>query len=288
MFIFATNFLFLLVSFVNCKYEKIANELELIRPENIIVNVNSENFYNFIDVSPLEINNNDVVTVKFSSKTPSSTDWIGAYSPLVDTTNISQTVPVKYAWCKTSIDYLTMGIGILRFNFTNLREPIGFYYFTNGLTNSILQDMSYTYGQVVQFKNPNQQLKPRVVPDPNPNNLQLVWSSANSTKPVLLWGIESNKYQYKVPGRTNQITQSDLCGEPATTVGWHNLGQIHSAIFTNVTDVQSKKIYYKFGDLTTSDFSQEYILNIPGIQSEKTTAILFDDLGRGSLDDSYT
>jgi hypothetical protein len=41
---------------------------------------------------------------------------------------------------------------------------------------------------VVQFANVNQPLRPRVIPSGNTDVLNLVWSSAYSTQPILRWG----------------------------------------------------------------------------------------------------
>lgn len=56
-----------------------ANEFELVIPSNIqkdsslSVNIN----YNITLVTPLVINNDDIVTVYFESSKPNTTDWIG-------------------------------------------------------------------------------------------------------------------------------------------------------------------------------------------------------------------
>ncbi len=55
----------------------------------------------------------------------------------------------------------------------------------------------------------------------------------------------------------------------------------------------STKIYYVFGDESTADFSDEFVFYsppLPGFQppSRPTTVVLFDDLGRGTNDDSFT
>jgi hypothetical protein len=175
---------------------------------------------------------------------------------------------------------------------TNLRDSVGFYYFTNGLTYPINVYSTFNnLTQTVNFKNPNEPLYPRIVADSSEfsTNLQLVWNSKKSTSPVLFWGLE-NSSENMVLASTDSIDKSELCGNPATSIGWRDVGQIHSAQFTNIFKYSGKKIHYKFGDLDTNNFSGEYEFKIPTYpgQKTKTTVIAFDDLGRGSLDDSYT
>jgi len=84
-----------------------------------------------------------------------------------------------------------------------------------------------------------------------------------------------------------------MCGSPANTTGWRDLGLIHTAPLEGMTALANKKVYYSFGDEVTNDFSKEYVFNVPPIPgtqppSRPTTAILYDDLGRGSEDMTYT
>lgn len=105
----------------------LSHELQLIKPEGITQNLDSS--YMFSSVGPLAINNDDIVSVTYSSKTPMSTDWIGAYSP--GDVDITKTVPVKYGWCDDGIggNYLNGENVTLHFNLTNLRASVKFYYF---------------------------------------------------------------------------------------------------------------------------------------------------------------
>lgn len=63
-------------------YEKqLANEFQdLEHPSKIVLNLDDPK-YNITNVSPLIINNGDVVTVSFKSNKASASDWIAAYSP---------------------------------------------------------------------------------------------------------------------------------------------------------------------------------------------------------------
>ena len=106
-------------------------------------------------------------------------------------------------------------------------------------------------------------------------------------------GTESGVYDHTIDAVTSKIERDDLCGPPANAEGWRDLGQIHSAPLSNVRSLSTLYIYYKFGDSATDTWSIEYRFRIPPIAgfqpSDRATAIiLYDDLGRGSLDMSYT
>ena len=273
-----------------------ANEFQMIQPEHIIDmrhHMTATGTYSIKKVSPNVIKNDDVVTISFQSSSPSTSDWIGAYSPA--NINISETVPVKYGYCDDSAAYLSTGAGELTFNLTNLRADVGFYYFKNGVSKPMLVDIS---ADIVSFEDINEPLRPRVVATGDINVLNLLWSSATSTKPVMKWGTVSGVYDREVTASTSTIEKSNVCGSPANTVGWRELGLIHTAAFVGMTDLADQRVYYIFGDAASNTFSDEYVLFVPPIPGMTSTtaegklrptrAILYDDLGRGSTDMSYT
>ena len=266
-----------------------ANEFQFIQPENIKdARKVKDGDYVIKSVSPTLIDNDEVVTVTFSALKPLATDWIAAYSPA--NVDIKSVVPVKYGYCDDSADYLTTGSGFLTFNMTNLRNDVAFYYYTNGLSTPVLVATTDT---TVKFKNINQPLRPRVVPTGDLNVFNLLWSSATSTKPIMKWGTSPGHYTHKVSAATSRIDKSEVCGAPANTIGWFDLGLIHTAEMVGMEKLANKKIYYVFGDEDTNDFSGEHIFNappLPGTQppNRPTRVIMYDDLGRGSTDMSYT
>ncbi len=174
---------------------------------------------------------------------------------------------------------------------TNLRAGIKFYYFTNDLTSPIEVGSS---SEIVEFQNINQPLKNRIVASGDQNVYKLLWSSATSTEPVLRWGLSSGEYTHSMNATTSVISNSSLCGAPATTVGWRDLGLIHTANISGIVDLQlsSQRIYYVFGDAATGDFSSEFVFFVPPLPGTQpptrpTTVVLMADLGVGSTDTSY-
>lgn len=268
-----------------------ANEFFELKPENIIAAEDSTSVYIIEDVSPLVITNDDVVTVTFYSNTPNIQpygDWIGAYSPA--NIDITKTVPVKYGWCDEDPNYDTTGRGTLSFNMTNLRSDIAFYYFTSGVYYPKYMNVSQSN---VTFENINQPLRPRVVATGNPDVFNLLWSSAYSTHPTLMWGRTQGTYTVTVEANTSTIERKEMLGAPANTTGWRDLGLIHTAPLHGMIECANENIYYIFGDAATDDWSEEHSFHCPPLagtqpSTRPTRVILYDDMGRGSTDDTYT
>lgn len=255
------------------------------------VGLDESSVYSIVSVSPLVITNDDLVTVTFNSSNPAGTDWIGAYSP--PEVDVTRTAPVKWGYCgaPSASTYLQTGLGQLAFNMTNLREGIKFYYFKGDVHQPVVVASS---DDIVQFANPNQPLRNRVVATGDPNVLSLLWSSAVSTQPVLKWGTRSHAYDYTVPAVTTVVRNDSLCGGVAVGYGWRELGLIHTANITGILELNlgSRNISYIFGDAATNDFSDEFTLLVPplaGVQppTRPTTLALYADMGVGSSDNSY-
>jgi hypothetical protein len=270
-----------------------ANEFQHVLSENIrhirdVRGYQSSGDSVFDSISPMLINNNDVVTVSYKSSDPKTNDWIAAYSPA--DIDITTTVPVKYGWCDDDDNFMTNGFGSLTFNMTNLRSDIKFYYFTNGTSHPIILDES---SELVKFNDINEPLRPRVVPGRNPDEFKLLWSSATSESPTLVWGTAPGEYQTTVLASTSTVTKDSLCGGVANTTGWRETGLIHTAVMAGMKALANQKVYYIFGDENTKQYSKEFTFFVPPLAGTQpptrpTTVILYDDMGRGSEDMTYT
>ena len=247
--------------------------------------------------SALGIDNGDIIRIEYTSSAPAVGDWIAAYSPAG--ANISETVPVKWAYADVHPTYASTGLGYLYFNFTNLREDVSFYFFTGGIYNGscAVQSTLHQGYPNVYFNDPNEPLRPRIVPSGDPDIFKLLWNTNNSADPTLEYGTSSGSYSLSVSATTSRLTKDMMCtgqGSHATGSGWRDTGAIHTAKFTGMKSYTAgTKIYYRFGDNTANTWSQEYIFHVPPQAGQQppnrpTTAILFCDLGRGSMDDAET
>jgi hypothetical protein len=275
----------------------------------------SSRTYKISSVSPVKISNNELVTVKFETDSPSSLDWIAAYSPA--DVDVKKATPVLYSLCsgipptnnenlpkvrrlessggnlpsQPVNDYLHSGIGEVRFNFTNIRSSIKFYYFNSNRTFPLTSMPVASSTEIVSFKNPNELFLNRIIPGKDVNSYRLLWSSANSHLPYLRWGIFPGQYPFLSNGTISRINRQDLCGTPANTTGYFDLGMINEASFGNITEqhlLGNTVIYYIFGDHSfPNDHSKEFQFLLPPIAGElpskssdpSTTLAIIGDLG---------
>lgn len=282
---------------------KIANEFELIFPENIAFDEFDKSDATTFDdpdytvkpVGTLLISNDMNVKVEYTAKNPANGDWIGAYSPAgVD---VNTTVPVRWAYANTDPNYSTIGTGELNFNFTNLRADISFWFFSNGTHYPIARQSTAQQSKLlVDFDNYNEPLRPRMVATGDYSVYHLLWSSNNSAAPIMQWGTENDVYPNTVAASTKFIEHDDVCsgfGSRAYGIGWREQGAIHTAVLEGTSALPAGSvIYYQFGDPDQGGMSKEYAFTVPPqpgvVMDRPTTAILFCDLGRGSLDDTET
>jgi len=192
------------------------NEFQLLHSEAISLISSSTDSYQISSVAPLVINSGDIVTVQYYASNPTAGDFIAAYAPASTVYDVSSTTPLKWGYCDEASGYNTSGYGSLVFNLTNVRTDIRFVYFSNGTTFPILQNIST---EVVTFANLNQPLRPRVIPSGDPDVYWLLWSSYNSTTPVLKWGVTSEQYDETSAASTTSVNRSEMCGAPANSTG---------------------------------------------------------------------
>jgi acid phosphatase type 7 len=270
---------------------KVENELAMMSFHPPTSDLSSD--YVITDVSPLVIENDGTVRVSYSTVTPDDDDFIAYYSPAnVDPTKTS---PIKYGYCdEGSLDYVNTGNGTLSFNLTNLRADGRFYYMTGSTSHPVIRAHPDNFN--VTFDSFATPLRPRMTPVgiSTPREYYLSWSSNDSVAPSVLWGTQSGVYTNTVSASASSITVDQMSGWPANNTGWRELGTILTARLDFSSVTTAKKIYYTFGDEDTQGGrSSEMIFFMPPLAGETrsdrgTRVILYDDLGRGSTDDTYT
>jgi len=71
------------------------------------------------------------------------------------------------------------------------------------------------------------------------------WTTHNSSQPRVRFGARPGKPTHTVSAASRRYARSDLCGPPATTVGWVDPGTFHVAKLTGLQPGQ--RYYYTCG-----------------------------------------
>ncbi|KAG6551525.1 hypothetical protein Mapa_006948 [Marchantia paleacea] len=262
-----------------------------------------------ISASPSTIGLNgetyDWVTVTFTSKTPASTDWIAVFSPakfdgkvcLEDLNETSQklrppyicTAPVKFQYANVSSkDYAQTGKGSITFRLINRRQDYSFALYSGDLSSPVLEAVSNT----VKFSNPKAPVWPRLALGKEWDQMTVTWTSGYSDKearPVVAWRWEEEKKWKYVLAVTMMYKKSDMCGPPASTVGWRDPGYFHTAFLKDL--FASSKYSYKIGHKLANNvyvWGEESVFMsapYPG-QDSLQRVVLFGDMGKRDRDGS--
>lgn len=241
-----------------------------------------------VTVAPLQVNDGDYITITVSCSTPAYGDWIGLWSP--SSANFSTTVPAKYMWLDSNRQYNASaaangtGVATVRMQLINMRADYRVVFLRGGTGKNAL---AMSASPVITFADYNQALRARVIPGADEDSMTIRWTSNSGLgQPTLYWSSTSGGPYQSVNATSEHMSQSELCGSPATGKGWRDLGWAHSATLTGLHSIGAGKlIYYRYGD-GISGLHNETSFRIPPPpgQSYPTTIIAFGDLGRGTPD----
>ncbi|XP_073283037.1 probable inactive purple acid phosphatase 1 [Primulina huaijiensis] len=189
--------------------------------------------------------NDELVTLKYSSPNPSIDDWIGVFSPANFSSSICIaenprvgppylcTAPVKYQFANfSSPNYKDTGRGSLKLQLINQRSDYSFALFSGGLSKPKLVAVS----NVAAFANPNVPLYPRLAQGKTWNEMTVTWTSGYSTdeaEPLVEWGKKGGE-QMRSLAVTLTFDRNSMCGAPARTVGWRDPGFIHTSFLKDL------------------------------------------------------
>lgn len=133
---------------------------------------------------------------------------------------------------------------------------------------------------------------PRVLPGAVAGDYVVAWTtSAAARKPTLKWGTQSGSYPNVAVATTAQLPIGALCGPPATTTGFMDLGVTASVALHGLASVYAGlRIHYILADgdgRVSGDFS--FVVPAPpGAPDYPYRFSAFGDMGRGSFDDGIT
>jgi len=236
------------------------------------------------------LSDGDWVAVSFSSPTPSATDIVLAYAPFPS--NISSTAPIEWFVCaEADANYLATGAGQLPARLINVRAPYSFAIASGSEKAPVVRAVS----NAVAFANYNEPRGARIALTGAPDEMRVSWSSASASfgPAVEFSSSSSGSSSGALPAvaaaptvvpASSSITWAaeDLCGPPATTVGFFPPGFVHSAVLTGLAPGGTYS--YTVGDSTGR--SQHYSFTMPTPSAFPFSISVFGDMGADSLDGS--
>jgi len=211
---------------------------------------------------------------------PSSDDWIGVFSPVPSTFLLI--TPVKYQFCNASSEYQATGSGAFSFNLLNMHAEYVFVLFRNGTQYPIVLAVS----EQVTFQNLNEPLQGHLTLTSTLSEMKLSWAIGyESISQYVEWGTRSGNYTNSEYATLSTYTVADMCGPPASTVGWRDPGYLATALMVNLQPNQT--YYYRYGS-DQSGWSPEYTFISPPKVAKDTGVriIAFGDMGQGQTDDT--
>lgn len=132
-----------------------------------------------------------------------------------------------------------------------------------------------------------------VATDSNAGDYVVAWTtSVTAPNPTLKWGTSEGSYPHSVVALTAQLPRAALCGPPATTTGFMDLGVTASAALTGLAPAYTgQRIHYILTD-SSGRTSTNFSFVVPQLPGDATAYPFrfsaFGDLGRGSFDDGVT
>jgi hypothetical protein len=219
------------------------------------------------------------VAVAFSSATPSASDLVLAYAPLP--ANLSAAAPVEWFNCADADkNYLTTGAGALPARLVNMRSPWTFVLASGSPSAPVVRAVS----GAVAFANNNEPRGARLAVTGVGTEMRVSWSSASAASGPAVEVSSGSGVAVEVVPASSSITWSaaDLCGPPATTLGWFEPGFVHSAVLTGL--VPGAIYSYTVGDDTGR--SKHYAFTQPSATAFPFSISVVGDMGSDSLDGS--
>ena len=135
--------------------------------------------------------------------------------------------------------------------FVNMRASYTVVYFTGGL----LSPVAIAESAPVDFDNYHVPLHLHLALTGDPTQMRVDWNSQQNAFPSLNWGNSpTNLTNSILRVMTNTYHVTDMCGPPASTVGWNEPGFLHSALIEGLEP--GCQYYYQVGDESSHSKSE--------------------------------
>ena len=72
------------------------------------------------------------------------------------------------------------------------------------------------------------------------------WTTKDRQSPQVKWGSRPGKHSNTAAADFDTYTREELCGPPATTIGWYEPGILHHAVMTGLEP--GMRYHYVVGD----------------------------------------
>lgn len=144
-------------------------------------------------------------------------------------------------FANVSADFNASGSGSIRFHLINIRSQFIFAFLRNGTDYPILVATS----EVVRFSNPDAPSQGRLALHTLPDHMRVMWHGGGNVSNMIAYGTAKFSLNQYVIALHSTYTADDLCGSPATDIGWLDPGMIHYAVIGPL--IPGQLYFYRYG-----------------------------------------
>lgn len=246
------------------------------RPDMIKVDVESvARLDGFLKASPAVLaRSGDMVSVTWPQLPPSPHGYVlGVYLAGDDVTTVA---PIKYQ----PLTAAQHAGGSASFQVVNMRSGVVCLLFTGDIDAMELLAGSNT----VAWANPTEPTGGHLALGADSSAMVVSWGNARGVLGQgVQYGFGSGEYTHAAAAVPVSYDREDLCGAPASTIGWRDPGALFHATLTSLPP--ASKVYYRFGS-KTGGWSEEAFFTTLDPSASSVTMIAFGDMGVHHLDAS--
>ncbi|KAK3740335.1 hypothetical protein QZH41_009414, partial [Actinostola sp. cb2023] len=193
----------------------------------------------YLRVDPETVENGGPVEVSWQSNTNSSkTDFIALYCPPED----KHSDYLDYLFLNETISTFISGKGRFKVNLFNMRVDCELRYFHSDGHHAYLGARS----NVVRFKGGAvEPLQGHLALTGKPSEMRVMWTSGTDSMPVVLYGINQTSLTFKSRGNSSTYNTQDMCGKPASGIGFKDPGYVHDVLLTGLKP--GVRYFFQFG-----------------------------------------